>query len=61
MINIRHVVFSKRERLRWYFVDTQTKREYFLSLNPRDVKYLIYGGINILLPPFKKSHIKGEW
>lgn len=59
-MKIRHVVFSRYEKLRWYFVDTLTKREYFLSVNPLDVKYLIYG-INILLPPFSVKHIKGCW
>lgn len=59
-MKIRHVVYSHREGLRWYFIDTQTKRQYFLSLNPKDSTYLLYG-INILLPPFSKNHIKGTW
>lgn len=59
-MNIRHVVYDRREGLRWYFVDTQTKKQYFLSLNPVDIKYLIYG-VNILIPPFSKNHIKGNW
>lgn len=59
-MNIRHVVFDRREGLRWYFVDTQTKRQYFLSLNPMDIRYLLYG-MNILIPPFNKNHIKGNW
>ena len=59
-MNIRHVVYDRREGLRWYFVDTQTKRQYFLSLNPMDIKYLLYG-VNILIPPFSKNHIKGSW
>lgn len=59
-MNIRHVVYDRREGLRWYFVDTQTKKQYFLSLNPMDIKYLIYG-VNILTPPFSKNHIKGNW
>ena len=57
-MKIRHVVFSHYKKLMWYFVDTLTKREYFLSVNPLDVKYLIYG-INILLPLFSIKHIKG--
>jgi hypothetical protein len=61
MFNIRHVVFDRREGLRCFFVDTETKREYFLSLNPKDIKYLKYGGINFLLPPLNKKHIKGTW
>lgn len=59
-MNIRHVVYDRREGLRWYFVDTKTKKQYFLSLNPMDIKYLIYG-VNILIPPFSKNHIKGNW
>lgn len=59
-MNIRHVVYDRREGLRWYFVDTQTKRQYFLSLNPMDIRYLLYG-VNILIPPFSKNHIKGSW
>lgn len=59
-MNIRHVVYDHREGLRWYFVDTQTKRLYFLSLNPMDIRYLLYG-VNILVPPFIKNHIKGNW
>lgn len=59
-MNIKHVVYDRREGLRWYFVDTQTKRQYFLSLNPMDIRYLLYG-VNILIPPFSKNHIKGSW
>jgi hypothetical protein len=59
-MNLRHVVYDRREGLRWYFVDTQTKRQYFLSLNPMDIRYLLYG-VNILVPPFSKNHIKGSW
>ena len=59
-MNIRHVVYDRREGLRWYFVDTQTKKQYFLSLNPMDIRYLLYG-VNILIPPFSKNHIKGSW
>ena len=59
-MNIRHVVYDRREGLRWYFVDTLTKKQYFLSLNPADIKYLLYG-VNVLMPPFSKNHIKGNW
>ena len=59
-MKIRHVVFSHYEKLRWHFIDTKTKRIYFLSINPLDIKYLFYG-INILLPPFSVKHIKGNW
>ena len=31
-----------------------------LGLNPKDIKYLKYG-INFLIPPFNKNHIKGVW
>ena len=61
---IKHVVYSHREGLRWYFIDTNSPEKgpaYFISLNPRDVKYLINGGIHFLLPPFNKPHIKGNW
>lgn len=60
-MKIKHVVYSHREGLRWYFVDTQTKKMYFLSLDPRDIKYLIFGGIHILIPPLTIKHIKGIW
>ena len=59
-IQIKHVVFSHYENLRWYFIETKTKRMYFLSINPLDIKYLI-NGIFILVPPFSKKHIKGIW
>lgn len=59
-MNIRHVVYDRREGLRWYFMDTLTKKQYFLSLNPSDIKYLLYG-VNLLVPPFSKNHIKGNW
>jgi hypothetical protein len=63
-MKIRNVVYSHREGLRWYFIDT-TKPEkgvsYFLSLDPRDIKYLILGGIHLLLPPLSVKHIKGNW
>jgi hypothetical protein len=60
MFNIRHVVFDRQEGLRWYFIDTETKKEYFLSLNPKDIIYFI-SGINLLIPPLNKNHIKGNW
>lgn len=56
-MKIRHVVFSHYDKLRWYFIDTYTRKYYFLSLNIKDIKYLFYG-INILLPPLTKNHIK---
>lgn len=59
-MKIRHVVYSHRDGLRWYFVDTMTQRKYLLSLNLSDIKYLKYG-VNILVPPFSKNHIKGNW
>lgn len=58
-MRICHVVFSRYENFRWYFIDTKTGKEsYFLSINPFDIKYLI-NGIYILIPPFTKNHIKG--
>lgn len=58
-MKIRHAVFSRYEKFRWYFIDTKTGKEsYFLSINPFDIKYLFYG-ICILIPPFTKNHIKG--
>ena len=56
-IKIRHVVYSYREGLRWWFIDTQTSREYFLSLNPLDIKYLL-NGVNVLIPPLTTKHIR---
>ena len=62
MIKIKHVVYSHRDGLRWWFIDTQTQKlTYFLSLYPSDIKYLIFGGIYFLIPPFNKKHIKGKW
>ena len=61
---IRHVVYSHREGFRWYFIDTKNPEKgpiYFLSLDPRDIVYLIYGGIYLLIPPFNKNHINGKW
>lgn len=61
-MKVRHVVYSHREGLRWYFIDTQNPEKglYFLSLNPLDIKFL-FNGIYILCPPMKKNHIKGSW
>ena len=62
-IKIKRVVYSHREGLRWYFIDTQNHEKgayLFLSLNPLDIKYLL-NGIHILCPPMKKEHIKGSW
>lgn len=59
-MKFKHVVYSHRDKLRWYFIDTQDHEYYFLSLNPLDIKYLFYG-IFILIPPFCKKHIKGYW
>ena len=56
-MKIRHVVYSHREGLRWWFIDTQTGREYFLSLNPLDIKYLL-NGVNVLIPPLTTKHIR---
>ena len=62
-VKINRVVYSHREGLRWYFIDTQNPEKcayLFLSLNPLDIKYLL-NGIHILCPPMKKEHIKGSW
>ena len=56
-MKIRYVVYSHREGLRWWFIDTQTVREYFLSLNPMDIKYLL-NGISVLIPPLTTKHIR---
>jgi hypothetical protein len=56
-MKIRHVVYSHYDKLRWYFIDTYTRKYYFLSLNIKDIKYLLYG-INILIPPLTKNHIR---
>ena len=56
-MKIKHVVFSHYNCLRWYFIDIMTKKYYFLSLNIKDIKYLL-NGINILIPPLTKNHIK---
>lgn len=60
-MKLRHVVYSHREGLRWYFLDTQRPEKgayLFLSLNPLDIKYLILGGIHFLCPPLTVKHIK---
>lgn len=57
---IRHVVFSYRKGLRWYFKSTELKGMYIISLYPCDIKFLRYG-LYLLLPPFKQTHIKGNW
>jgi hypothetical protein len=62
-LKINRVVFSHRDGLRWYFIDTQHPEKgahLFLSINPMDIKYL-FNGIHILCPPTKKKHIKGNW
>ena len=33
-------------------------KQFMISFYPKDIVYLLYGGLFILLPPFKKSHIK---
>lgn len=57
---IQHVVFDHYEKLRWYFISTETGNMFFISLNIFDIKYLKYG-IYFLIPPLKKSHIKLNW
>lgn len=60
-IKLRHVVYSHRKGLHWYFIDTQRPEKgayLLLSLNSLDIKYL-FGGVYLLCPPLKKSHIKG--
>ena len=64
MKRLKRVVYSHREGLRWYFIDTENPDKgpaYFLSLNPKDIKYLILGGVYLLMPPTNKKHIKGTW
>lgn len=66
MIKIKHVVFSHYWNLRWWFVDTENMNKYYyISLNPMDLKDglkdLFYNGLHILIPPFKREHIKGNW
>lgn len=57
---IRHVVFSHRKGLRWYFKSTDLKGMFVISLYPWDIRLLKYG-LYLLIPPLKKSHIKGNW
>ena len=60
-MKLRHVVYSHREGLRWWFIDTQRPEKgasLFLSLNPLDIKYLFRGGIHFLCPPLTVKHIK---
>lgn len=62
MERIKHVVFDRREGLRWWFVDTENPgRRYFLSLYPKDLKWLFINGIYIMVPPFMREHIRGIW
>ena len=59
-IKLRHVVYSHRKGLRWYFIDTQRPEKgayLFLSLNIFDIKHLKCG-IYFLCPPLTKNHIK---
>lgn len=65
-MHIKHVVFVTYYNLRWFFIDTENPNKYYyISLNPLDlrqgIKDLIRDGVNILIPPFKKEHIKGNW
>lgn len=57
---VRHVVYSHREGLRWYFKSTELKGMFIISLYPSDIR-LLNKGLYLLLPPFKKEHIKGNW
>lgn len=57
---IRHVVFSHRKGLRWYFKLTELKGIFIISLYPWDIRLLKYG-LYLLILPFKKSRIKGSW
>lgn len=54
---VKHVVFDKYEHFRWYFIDTLTRKRYFISINPFDIKYIV-NGLYILIPPLTKNHIK---
>lgn len=58
---IKHVVFSRYEKLRWWFIDTEHPEEgekYLISLRLSDFKYLLINGLYLLIPPLKKCHIK---
>lgn len=57
---IQHVVYSHRKGLRWFFKSTENARYFFVSLYPRDIKYLLCG-IFLLIPPLSISHIKDNW
>lgn len=59
-LRIRHVVFLYRKKLRWFFRCTDHEEIIFISLYPSDIRYLKYG-ICLLIPPFKRKHIKGNW
>ena len=50
MFNVRHVVFDRREGLRWFFVDTETKKEYLLSL----ILYAIKTDLSIKYIPLQE-------
>lgn len=55
---IQHVVYTHRDKLRWYFISTENKKIYFISLNIKDIKYL-FNGIHLLVPPFSIKHLTG--
>ena len=57
---IKHVVFSHYKGLRWYFKSTIDGQFYIISLRLSDIKLLRYG-LFLLIPPFKITHIKGNW
>lgn len=57
---IRHVVYSHRKGLRWYFKSTKSKNMFIISLYPKDIKLLKFG-FYFLIPPLKVTHIKGNW
>lgn len=57
---VRHVVYSHRKGLRWYFKSTELKGMFVISLYPWDIRLLRYG-LYLLILPFKKSCIKGNW
>ncbi len=57
---IRHVVYSHRKGLRWYFKSTELKGMFVISLYPWDIRLLKYG-LYLLIPPLKQTHIKGNW
>lgn len=62
MGRIKHVVFDRREGLRWWFVDTQKPwQRYLISLYPKDLKWFFINGFYLLVPPFRTKHIRGVW